>query len=165
MIYIYIYINVTEIYNYMYRHYVVQLLSHVQLFVTPWTSAHQASLSFLFPGVGSNSCPSGRWCHPTISSSPALFSFCLQSFPASGSFLMSWLFASGGQSIKSFSIRAFKEYSGADFPLDWLVWSCCPRDSQESFLAPRFESINFLVLSLLSGPTPTSINDYFLFIM
>ena len=60
----------------------------------------------------------------------ALFSFCLQSFPASGSFLMSWLFTSGCQSIKSFSTRAFKEYSGADFPLDWLVWSWCPRDSQ-----------------------------------
>ena len=51
------------------------------------------------PGVYSNSCPQSRWCHPTISSSAALFSFCLQSFPASMSFAMSWLFASGGQSI------------------------------------------------------------------
>ena len=46
-----------------------------------------------------DSCPLGRWCHPTIPSSAALFSFCLQSFPASGSFPMSRLFASGGQSI------------------------------------------------------------------
>ena len=44
------------------------------------------------PGVCSNSCPSSWWCHPTISSSVVPFSSCLQSFPASGSFLMSWLF-------------------------------------------------------------------------
>ena len=47
----------------------------------------------------SNSCPLSRWCHPTISSSVIPFSSCLQSFPASGSFLMSRLFASSGQSI------------------------------------------------------------------
>jgi len=44
-------------------------------------------------------CPLSQWCHPPISSSVAPFSFCLQSFPASGSFPMSWLFKSGGQSI------------------------------------------------------------------
>ena len=51
------------------------------------------------PGPCSNSCPSSQWCHPTISSSVALFSICLQSFPASASFPMSWLFTLGGQSI------------------------------------------------------------------
>ena len=50
-------------------------------------------------GVCSNSCPLSWWCHPTISSSAIPFSFCLQSFPASGSFPMSRLFASGGQMI------------------------------------------------------------------
>ena len=50
-------------------------------------------------GVCPCSCPLNGWCHPTILSSLALFSFCLQSFPASGSFLMCQLFASGGQSI------------------------------------------------------------------
>ena len=49
------------------------------------------------PGVYPNSCPLSRWCHPTISSSVIPISFCLQSFPASGSFQMSQLFASGGQ--------------------------------------------------------------------
>ena len=49
--------------------------------------------------VCSNSCPLSRWCHPTISSSVSLFSSCLQSFPASGSFPVSRLFTSGGQSI------------------------------------------------------------------
>ena len=52
-----------------------------------------------FPGVCSNSCPLNQWCHPTISSSVIPFSSCLQSFPASRSFLMNWLFASCGQYI------------------------------------------------------------------
>ena len=57
------------------------------------------------PGACSNSCLSSQWCHPTISSSvmeddrKGIFSSCLQSFPASGSFPMSPFFASGGQSI------------------------------------------------------------------
>ena len=51
------------------------------------------------PRVYSNSCPSSRWCHPTISSSVVPFSSCRQSFPASKSFQMSQFFASGGQSI------------------------------------------------------------------
>ena len=53
----------------------------------------------LSPGVCSNSCALSRWCHPTISSSVTPFCSCHQSFPASGSFPMSWLFAWGGQSI------------------------------------------------------------------
>ena len=51
------------------------------------------------PGVYSNSCPLSWWCYPAISSSVTSFSFCLQSFPASRSFPMSWLFTSDGQSI------------------------------------------------------------------
>ena len=50
-------------------------------------------------GGFSNSCPSGQWCHPTISSTVVPFFSCLPSFPASGSFLMSQFFTSGGQSI------------------------------------------------------------------
>ena len=50
------------------------------------------------PGVHPNPCPSSRWCHPAISSSVVPFSSCPQSLPASGSFPMSQLFASGGQS-------------------------------------------------------------------
>ena len=74
---------------------VIQLLSHVQLFATPWT----AGFSVLSSGVCLNSCPLSRWYHPTISSSVIPFSSCPQSFPASGSFPMSWLSAWGGQSI------------------------------------------------------------------
>ena len=51
------------------------------------------------PWVCSNSCPLSQWYHPTISSSAAHFSSCLQSFPISGSFPISWLFTSGSQSI------------------------------------------------------------------
>ena len=74
-------------------------LSQVHLFVTPWNTACQASLSITNSWSSPNSCPLSQWCHPTISSSVIPFSSCLQSFQASGSFLMSQLFTSGGQSI------------------------------------------------------------------
>ena len=80
----------------------VQSLNHVQFFATPWTAASQAFLSITNSGACSNSCPLSRWCHPTISSSVVPFSSCLQSFPASGSFLMSQFFASRGQSIGAY---------------------------------------------------------------
>ena len=69
------------------------------LFATPWIATRQASLSFTIPRVCLNSCPLGQWHYLTISSSATLFSFCLQSFPASGSFPMNQLFASGGQNF------------------------------------------------------------------
>ena len=76
------------------------------------------------PGACSNSCALIWWCHPTIKSSVVPFS-CFQSFPASGFFQMSWLFASGGQSIGgwsfSFTISPFSEYSGLIyFRIDWF---------------------------------------------
>ena len=75
------------------------------------------------PGVYSNPCPLSPWCHSTISSSVVPFSR-LQSFPASESFLMSRLFASGGQSIgaSASAISASSEYSGLiSFKTDWFV--------------------------------------------
>ena len=72
------------------------------------------------PWVHSNSCPLSHWCHPTISSSVVLFSSCPQSFQASGSFLISQLFASGSQSF-SFNISPSYEYSGLiPFRIDWF---------------------------------------------
>ena len=77
----------------------VQLLSHVQHFATPWTARHtRLPCPSLSPWVCSNSCPLSWWCYPTISSSVDPFSPCPQSFPESGSFPMSQLFASGSQS-------------------------------------------------------------------
>ena len=68
------------------------------------------------PGVCSNSCSLSRWCHPTISCFVAPFSSCLQSFPASGSFLISQFFPSGGQSI---GVSA----SPSVFPMNIQDWS------------------------------------------
>ena len=79
----------------------VQSLSHVQLFATLWPAACQASLSFTISQLKwtrSNSCPLSQWCYPSISSSATHFSSCLQTFPASGTFLIQ-LFTSDGQSI------------------------------------------------------------------
>ena len=71
----------------------VQSLSRVWLFVTPWTTARQASLSITAPGVYPNSCPSSWWCHPANSSSVIPFSSFPQSLPVSESFPMGQLFA------------------------------------------------------------------------
>ena len=71
----------------------------------------------LSPRVCSNSCPLGRWCHPTVSSS-VVPSSCLLSFPAPGCFPISWLFASGGQSIgASASASVFPMNIQGEFPL------------------------------------------------
>ena len=90
----------------------------------------------LSPGDWSNSCPLIWWCYLTISSSATLFSFCLQSFPTSGSLSMSWLFTSNGQSIGASALAS-------------VLAS-----------APQFQSINSSALSLLYGSTLTSIHDY-----
>ena len=73
------------------------------------------------PGVCPSSYPLNQWCHPTISSSVALFSFCLQSFPASGSFPMSRLFASGGQSIGASAFLFQKRKPPVCIELDFLL--------------------------------------------
>ena len=72
------------------------------------------------PGVCSNSCPLSWWCHPTISSSVGPFSSCPQSFPASGCFPKSWLFASGGQSIGASASASVLPMNIQDwFPLEF----------------------------------------------
>ena len=75
------------------------------------------------PRVYPNSCPSSLWCHPTISSSVVPFSFCPQSFPASGSFQMNQLFASGGQSIGVSASTSVLPMNIQDWtPLGWTGW-------------------------------------------
>ena len=88
-----------RLFQYCYGTVIVQSLSRVQLLATPWTIAHQVSLSFTISRSCSNSCPLSQWCYLTISSSVAPFSSCPRSFPASGSFPVSRLLASGGQSM------------------------------------------------------------------
>ena len=88
------------------------------------------------PGAYSNSCPLSRWCHPPISSSVIPFSSHLQSFPPSGSFPISQLFAPGGQSIRvSASISVLPMNIQDWFPLGWTGWI-----SLQSKGLPRFFS-------------------------
>ena len=128
----------------------VQSLSCVWPFATPWTAAPG------FPVVHclrefAQTCPLSRWCNPTILSSVAPFSSCLQSFSETGSFLTS---DSLHQVVKVLELQlqhqSFQWIFTVDFLQVWLVWS--PRsqqDSQESSPAPQFKSINSSVLSLL----------------
>ena len=75
------------------------------------------------PGVYRNSCPLSWWCHPTISSSVVPFSSCPQSLPASESFPMSQLFASGGQSIRVSASASVLPMNTQDWsPLEWTGW-------------------------------------------
>ena len=98
-----------------------------------------------------------HWGHPTISSSVIPFSSCLQSFPQSGSFLISRFFASGGQSIgASVQPQSFQWIFRIDFLQDWLVWSpCSPWDFQESSPTPQSKSISSSALRFLYSPTLT----------
>ena len=106
------------------------------------------------PRVYPNSCPLSRWCNPTISSSVVPFS-CLQSFPPSGSFPMSKLFASSNQSIGVSASASVLPMNSQDWsPLGWTGW--ISRDSQEASPTPQFKSINSSALSFLHSPTLTS---------
>ena len=112
------------------------------------------------PGTCSNSCPLSQWCHPTIFSSVVPFSSCLQSFPASGSFLLSWLFTSGGQSIgasvsASVLLMNIKDW----FPLGLTALILQSKGLSRVFSTSQFKSINSSALSLLYGTTLTSIHD------
>ena len=100
----------------------VQSLSHVWVFVTPWTAARQASLSITNSRSLLRLMSLARWYHPTISSSVIPFS-CLQSFPASGSFPMNQFFASGGQRIGVSALASALPMNIQDwFPLGWTGW-------------------------------------------
>ena len=122
----------------------VQLLSHVRLFVTPWTAAHQASLSI-------TNCQSllkfmyNEWvmpsshlilCHP-LPFLPSVF-HSIRFFSNESVLHIRW----PNNWSFSFSIRPSNEYSGlTSFRIDWLESPCCPRDCQESS-PTQFKSIN-----------------------
>ena len=142
---------------------VVQSQSDVRLFATPWTAARQASLSLTVFRVCSNLskfAPLSWWCHPTISFSVIPFSSCLHSFPASRSFPISQLFASGGQSIgasASASVLPMNIQGQVPLELTGLISLL-----SKGFLrpTPQFENISSSVLSLLYGPILISIHNY-----
>ena len=115
------------------------------------------------PRACPHSCPLSWWCLPTVLSSLLPFSSCPQSFLASRSFPLSWLFASGGQSIGascSLSISPSSEYSGLiSFRIDWFGLLAV-QGSLKSILRHQFESISSLALSLFYCPALTSVQDY-----
>ena len=139
------------------------LFSHsvVSNSVTLWTTACQTSLSItisqsLLKLVSIELVMPPNYfivCRPLIL--PSIF-------PSVGVFSVSWLFASGGQSIgASASAWVLSMNSQSWFPLRWTgLISLCPRSFQESFPTPQFKSSSPLELSLLYGPTLTSICGY-----
>ena len=138
----------------------VQSFSRVQLFVTAWTTARQASLSIINSGVYPNSRPWSWWCHPTISSSVIPFSLCLNLSQNQG--LFQWV-SSSHQVAKGLEFQlqqqSFQWTPRTDFLEDGLVGSPCgPRDSQESSPTPRFKSINSSALILLYSIFPRTGN-------
>ena len=100
----------------------VQSLSHVWFFVTSWTAARQASLSITNSWNLLKLMSIESVCHPTISSSVVPFSSCLQSYPASGSFLASQFFTSGGQSIGISASTSFPPMNIHDWSLGLTGW-------------------------------------------
>ena len=135
----------------------------MQLFATPWTAAHQASLSFTnsWSSLKLMSIESVMTSSHLILCGP-LFLLPL-SFPS--------ISVSSNESVLcirwskywnfSFSISPSNEYSGLlSFRMDWLDLPWSPRDSQESSPTPQFKSINSSVLNFLYSPSLTSIHDY-----
>ena len=114
------------------------------------------------PEVHSNTCPSSRWCHPTTSSSVVPFYSCPQSLPASGSFLMNWFFASGGQSIGVSASTSVLTKNTQDWsPLGWTAWiSLQSKGLARGFSNTRVQKFNSSALSFLYSPTLTSMHNY-----
>ena len=115
------------------------------------------------PGVHSDSRPSSQWCHPAISSSVIPFSSCLQSLPASGSFPMSQLFTSGGQSIGVSASASVLPMNTQDWsPLGWTGRiSLQSKGLSRVFSNTTVQKHHYSwALSFLHSPTLTSIHDY-----
>ena len=116
----------------------------------------------LSPWVFSNPCPLSQWCHPTVSPFAACFSSCPQSIPASGSFPMCQFFTSDGQSTGASA-------SASDLPMNIQSWfplgltgliSLLSKGLSRVFSSTAVGKCQCLVLSLLYGPTLTSIHGY-----
>ena len=142
---------------------VVQSLSCIQLFVTPWTAACQASLSI----TNSQSLLNLMSIESVMPSNHLIFCWPLLLLP---SILPSIRICSNESVLSmrwpkywsfSFSISPSNEIFRTDFLYDWLVWSPCSlRDSQESSPTPQFKCITSLALSFFYGQTLTSICEY-----
>ena len=147
----------------IYKYFVVQSLSHVQLFVTSWTAARQAFLSFtisqrLLKLMSIESVmPSNHLilCHP-LPCLPSIFPS-IRVFSNESSLCIGW----PKYWSFIFSISPSNESSGLiSFRIDWVDLLAVHGTLQESSPTPQFKSINSLMLSLLYGPILTSIHDY-----
>ena len=139
----------------------VQSRSRVRLFATPWTAACQASLFI----TNSRSPPKPMSTESVMPSSHLILRHPLlllpHSFPASGSFQMSQLFASGGQSFGVSASTSVLPMNIQDWSsLGWTAWISLQSKGLSRVFSPQFKSINSLVLSFLYSPTLTSIHDY-----
>ena len=114
------------------------------------------------PGVYSNSCPLSWWCHPIISFSVVPFSSCPQSFQASGSFQMSQLFASGGQSIGvSASTSVHRKNIKDWFLLGWTIWIFLQsKGLSRVFSNTTVQKNQFFSTHRFYSPTLTAIHDF-----
>ena len=140
----------------------VQLLSHVWLFATPWITARQASLSITnsWSSLKLMSIESVKptshliLCHPLLLLPPIP--------PSIRVFPMCQLFAWGGQSTRVSALASFLPMNTRliSFRMGLVGSPCSPRDSQESSPTPQFKSINSSTLSFLHSPTLTTIYDY-----
>ena len=117
-----------------------------------------SSVLHYFSGVCSKLYPLSQRCCLTISVSVTPFSFCLQSFPDSGSFPVHQLLHQVAK-VLELQHQSFQWILRADFLQDWFIWSpCSPQDSQESSPAPQFKTIDSSVLNLLYSLTLTSVH-------
>ena len=138
-------------------------VSTVQIFVTPWTAAHQDSLSISNSESSLELMSSSQWCHPTISSSVNPFSSCLQSFPTSGSFPRSQFFALAGQSIGvSASASVLPMNIQHWFPLVLTGLILQSNGLSRIFSNTTVQKHQFFGTRFLYCPTLTSMHDYWI---
>ena len=113
------------------------------------------------PRAYSNSCALSQWCRPAILSSGLPFASRLQSFPASGPFQMSWLFSSGGQSIRVSASASVLPVNIQDwFPLGWTGWILQSKRLSRVFSNTRVQKHQFFETQLSLWFSLTSIHDY-----
>ena len=156
--------------KYLY-HFTIQSPSHVRLFATPWTAAHQASLPLIISQSLPKfmSIPLVMPSHSLMPSSPAfnlsqhqvLFQWvsCSHQIYQMTKILELQLQHAEGMLKEWRNIHSFQWIFRVDF--DWLIGSlCCPRDSQESSPALQFEDINSLAFSLLYSPALPTVCDH-----
>ena len=142
------------------RQFVVQLLSCVGFFPIPWTSACEDPRSSTISQSLLKFLSIESVCNLTFSSS-STSSFCLQSFPASGFLPMRWLLSIRWPKYWSFSISSPNKYSRLiSFRLDWFDLLAVQGTLKSLLPYHNLKASVFLALSLLYGPTLTSIHDY-----